>query len=56
MRKYKSKYTLLRIKTSNLINKYKFYIDNNLPNSVYTTDNIPPKYIEIDTIGIEVNE
>lgn len=54
--KYKSEYTLLRIKTSNIIGKVKFYIDNNLPNSVYVTENISPEYIEIDTTGIKVNE
>lgn len=56
LEKYKSEYTLLRVKTNDIIGKYKFYIDNNLPNSVYVTDNIPPKYIEIDTTGIKVNE
>lgn len=55
LEKYKSKYTLLRVKTSNIIGKYKFYIDNNLPNSVYVIENIPPKYIEVDTKDIIVN-
>ena len=54
LKKYKDNYTLLRCKTSNLVGKVKFYIDNNLPNSVYVTENISPQYIEIDEEDIKV--
>lgn len=53
---YKDEYTLLRCDTSKLIGKVKFYIDNNLPNSVYVTENIPPQFIEIVETNIKVNK
>ena len=55
VKKYKNEYTLLKCKTSDLIGKVKFYLDKNLPNAVYTTENIPPQFIEIDTTGIKVS-
>ena len=38
-------YVILKINTDKLPQDVKFYIDPNLSNSVYTTDNIPPDAI-----------
>lgn len=56
VKKYKSKFTLLRIETSKMIGKYKFYIDNNFENYVYIKGNVPPSLIEVDMSEINVKK